>query len=178
VSRHHSRWRLLLGVDYVYDYYYYADYYVEYAEELLAEYYTLYADLATEMITELNAIESEINQMNETLSSIDSSLQEINSTIQQGAEATQEAIAQLETAAQSAQTNAQEYRPGTGYDLCLQTDQQGRVGAISNVQPNSIPTDQIAALQVHSLLLMQMMRWATTTRAMLMSLAQLGASTK
>lgn len=135
-------------VVYVYDYYYNADYYVEYAEELVAEYYTLYADLATEMITELNAIESELNQMNETLSSIDSSLQEINSTLQQGAVATQEAIAQLETAATSAQTNAQELQT-QAQDMIsvLQADQQGRVDAISNVQPNNIPTDKIAALQ-------------------------------
>ena len=135
-------------VVYVYDYYYNADYYVQYAEDLVAEYYTLYAELATEMITELNAVESELNQMNETLSSIDSSLQEINSTLQQGAEATQEAIAQLENAAQSAQTNALELQTQAQDMLSvLQADQQARVDAISNVQPDNIPTDQIAALQ-------------------------------
>jgi hypothetical protein len=135
-------------VVYVYDYYYNADYYVQNAEDLVAEYYALYADLATEMITELNAVEAELNQMNETLSSIDSSLQEINSTLQQGAEATQAAIAQLENAAQSAQTNALELQTQAQDMLSvLQTDQQGRVDAVSNVQPNNIPTDQIAALQ-------------------------------
>ena len=135
-------------VVYVYDYYYYADYYVEYAEELMAEYYTLYADLATEMIVEMDAIVNELNQVNDTLSSIDSSLQEINTTIQQGAEATQEAVAQLENAAQTAQSNAQELA-SQAQDMAsvLQTDQQARVDAISNIQPNSIPTDQIAALQ-------------------------------
>lgn len=135
-------------VAYMYEYYYNADYYVQNAEDLIAEYYTLYADLATEMITELNAIESELNQMNETLNSIDSSLQEINSTIQQGAATTQEAIAQLENAATSAQTNAQELQT-QAQDMIsvLQTDQQGRVDAISNIQPNNIPTDKIAALQ-------------------------------
>ena len=71
-------------VAYVYEYYYYADYYVEYAEDLIEEYYALYSDLAYEMISELNAIEAELNQMNDTLSSIDQSLQQISSTLEQG----------------------------------------------------------------------------------------------
>jgi len=167
-------------VVYVYDYYYYADYYVEYAEDLVAEYYTLYADLATEMITELNAIETELNQMNETLSSIDSSLQEINSTLQQGAATTQEAIAQLETAAQSAQTNAQELQT-QAQDMIsvLQADQQGRVDAISNIQPNNIPTDKISALQ-SAFTFIDTANIAMSdnklSRDELMSIAQLGAN--
>ncbi len=135
-------------VVYVYDYYYYADYYVEYAEDLLAEYYTLYSDLATDMITELNAIESELSQLNDTLTSIDSSLQEISSTLEQGLAVAEESIAQLEAAAQQAQTNAQELQ-AQAQDMIsvLQAEQQGRVDQLSQIQPDNIPTDKMAALQ-------------------------------
>lgn len=135
-------------VVYVYDYYYYADYYVEYAEDLIDEYYTLYSDLAYEMIAELNAIETELNQMNDTLSSIDQSLQQISSTLDQGLALAEETITQLETAAQSAQTNAQELKSNAQDMLSvLQADQQGRLNQISQIQPNSIPTDKLSALQ-------------------------------
>ena len=135
-------------VIYVYDYYYYADYYVEYAEDLLAEYYTLYSDLATDMITELNAVESELAQLNDTLTSIDSSLQEISSTLEQGLAVAEESISQLESAAQQAQTNAQELQT-QAQDMIsvLQAEQQGRVDQLSQIQPDNIPTDKIAALQ-------------------------------
>ncbi|MDO9302254.1 MAG: hypothetical protein Q7T89_12765, partial [Anaerolineales bacterium] len=135
-------------VVYVYDYYYYADYYVEYAEDLMAEYYTLYSDLATDMMTELGAIESELSQLNDTLTSIDSSLQEINSSLQQGLAVAEESIAQLESAAQQAQVNAQELQT-QAQDMIsvLQTEQQTRVDQLSQIQPNNIPTDKIAALQ-------------------------------
>ncbi len=135
-------------VEYVYDYYYYADYYVEYAEDLIAEYYELYSDLAYEMIAELNAIESELSQMNDTLSSIDQSLQQISSTLEQGLALAEETITQLETAAQTAQTNAQELKlQAQDMMSTLQTDQQGRLNQISQIQPNNIPTDKISALQ-------------------------------
>lgn len=135
-------------VAYVYGYYYYADYYVEYAEDLIAEYYTLYSDLAYEMIAELNAIEAELNQMNDTLSSIDQSLQQISSTLEQGLALAEETITQLETAAQTAQTNAQDLK-SNAQDMMsvLQADQQGRLDQISQIQPNSIPTDKLSALQ-------------------------------
>lgn len=135
-------------VAYVYDYYYYADYYVEYAEDLMSEYYTLYSDLATDMIVELNAIGSELSQLNDTLTSIDSSLQEISSTLEQGLAVAEESIAQLESAAQQAQTNAQELQT-QAQDMIsvLQTEQQGRVDQLAQIQPNNIPTDKISALQ-------------------------------
>ncbi|MEW5939736.1 MAG: hypothetical protein AB1750_08760 [Chloroflexota bacterium] len=135
-------------VVYVYDYYYYADYYVEYAEDLMAQYYALYADLAYEMTAELHAIEAELNQLNETLSSIDQSLQEISSTLEQGLELAQSAIDQLESAAQQAQTRAQAVQT-QAQDMMtvLHNDQQGRLDQISQIQPNSVPTDRLAALQ-------------------------------
>lgn len=135
-------------VAYVYDYYYYADYYVEYANDLMAEYYTLYSDLAADMITELNSVESELSQLNDTLTSIDSSLQEISNTLEQGLAVAEESIAQLESAAQQAQVNAQEMQTQAQDMLSvLQTEQQGRVDQLSQVQPNNIPADKIAALQ-------------------------------
>lgn len=135
-------------VEYIYDYYYYADYYVEYAEDLIAEYYNLYADLAYEMIAELEAIEAELNQMNETLSSIDQSLQQISSTLEQGLALAEETISQLETAAQTAQTNAEELK-ANAQDMMsvLQSDQQGRLDQIAQIQPSNIPTDKLSALQ-------------------------------
>jgi len=135
-------------VTYVYEYYYYADYYVEYAEELMAEYYTLYSDLATDMITELNAIEAEVAQLNDTLTSIDSSLQQINTSLQQGLAVAEESIAQLEAAAQQAQTKAQELQT-QAQDMIsvLQTEQQGRIDQLSQIQANNIPTDKISALK-------------------------------
>lgn len=135
-------------VAYVYEYYYNAEYYVEYAEELMAQYYALYGELASEMIVEMNAIESELNQMNSTLSSIDQSLQEISSTLSQGLALAQESIDQLEAAAQTAQNHAQELK-NQAQDMIevLQADQQGRLDQISQIQPNNIPTDKIAALQ-------------------------------
>lgn len=135
-------------VVYVYDYYYYADYYVEYAEDLLAQYYALYGDLAYEMIAEMNAIQAELNQMNSTLSSIDSSLQEISSTLSQGLAVATETINQLNAAAQQAQVNAQNVK-SQAQDMMsvLQTDQQGRVDQLSQIQPNNIPTDRLSALQ-------------------------------
>lgn len=135
-------------VAYVYDYYYYADYYVEYAEELMAQYYALYGDLAYEMVAEMNAIQGELNQMNTTLSSIDSSLQEISSTLSQGLALAQESIDQLNAAAQQAQTHAQAAQAQAQDMLSvLQTDQQGRVDQLSQIQPNNIPTDRLSALQ-------------------------------
>lgn len=135
-------------VVYVYDYYYYAEYYVEYAEELLNEYYTLYADLAQEMLVELNAIESELAQMNDTLSSIDSSLQQISSTLEQGLAVAEETINQLESAAQTAQTNAQELQ-AQAQDMMsqLQLDQEGRLQDLAQIQPDNIPTDGVSSLQ-------------------------------
>jgi hypothetical protein len=135
-------------VIYVYDYYYYADYYVEYAEELMAEYYDLYGDLATNMIVELNAIETEVAQLNDTLTSIDSSLQEINSSLQQGLAVAEESIAQLEAAAQQAQTKAQQLQT-QAQDMIsvLQAEQQGRVDQLAQIQANNIPTDKITALK-------------------------------
>lgn len=167
-------------VVYVYDYYYYADYYVEYAEDLLAEYYTLYADLAEEMIVELNAIEAELAQVNNTLSSIDSSLQQINATLQQGAAATQEAIAQLESAAQQAQANAANLQ-AQAQDVMsqLQIDQQNRLQAIQQIQPDNIPTDRIAALQSAFTFIdtaKSAMGDNKISRDEMMSLAQLGAN--
>lgn len=167
-------------VAYVYEYYYYADYYVEYAEELLAEYYELYADLATDMIAELNAIEAELAQINDTLSSIDSSLQQISSTLEQGAQATQEAIAQLESAAQQAQTNAQELQTQAQDMIAvLQAEQQTRANAVTNIQPNNIPTDKISALQ-SAFSFIDAAKTAMgdnkLSQAELMNLAQLGAN--
>lgn len=135
-------------VSYVYDFYFYADYYVEYTEELLNQYYTLYADLAEEMITELNSIEVALSQMNMTLTSIDSSLQQISSTLEQGLAVAEATINQLETAAQTAQANAQELK-AQAQDMMsqLQLDQEGRLAAISQIQPNNIPTDRISSLQ-------------------------------
>jgi len=135
-------------VAYLYEYYYYADYYVEYAEDLLTEYYDLYSDLAYEMIGELDAIQAELNQMNDTLSSIDQSLQQINSSIEQGLALAQETITQLETAAQTAQTNAQELQTQIQDMMTvLQADQQGRLDQISQIQPGNIPTDKLSAMQ-------------------------------
>lgn len=135
-------------VAYLYEYYYYADYYVAYAEDLLSEYYSLYSDLAYEMIGELNAIETELSQMNDTLSSIDQSLQQINSSLEQGLALAEETITQLETAAQTAQTNAQELQSQVQDMMSvLQADQQGRLDQISQIQPGNIPTDKLSALQ-------------------------------
>ena len=135
-------------VAYVYDYYYYADYYVQTAEDLMAEYYSLYSDLATQMIVEMNTVESELAQMNDTLTQISTSLDGINSTLSQGLTLAQESIDQLNAAAQQAQTNAQELQT-QAQDMIsvLQADQQGRVDQLSQIQPDNIPTDKIAALQ-------------------------------
>ena len=135
-------------VAYVYDYYYYADYYVQTADDLMAEYYNLYSDLATQMITEMNAIQSELTQMNDTLTQISTSLNEINATLSQGLTLAQESIDQLNAAAQQAQVNAQELKT-QAQDMIsiLQTEQQGRVDQLSQIQANNIPADKIAALQ-------------------------------
>ena len=167
-------------VTYVYDYYTTADYDVAYAEQLLNEYYNLYSDLAEQMIVELNGIQSELNQMNATLSSIDSSLQQINSTLEQGLAVAEETINQLETAAQTAQTNAEELKT-QAQDMMsqLQIDQQGRLQAISQIQPNNIPTDRIGSLQTAFDFLdatKLAMGDNKLSRAELTSLAQLGVN--
>ncbi len=165
-------------VAYVYEYYYYADYYVKYAEDLIAEYYALYSDLAYEMIAELNAIEAELSQMNETLNSIDQSLQQISSTLEQGLTLAEETISQLETAAQTAQSNAEELKTNVQDMMSvLQADQEGRVNQISQIQPNSIPTDKLSALQ-SAFTFVDFANSALSdnklTRDELMNLAQLG----
>ena len=135
-------------VTYVYEYYYTADYYVEEAEALLDEYYALYSDLAYEMMDELAAVESELNQVNETLNAVNASLQQINASIQQGIAVAEDAITQLENAAQQAQTKAENLKAQAQDTLSvLQADQQGRLDQISQIQPNNIPTDKLAALQ-------------------------------
>ena len=167
-------------VVYVYDYYYYAEYCVEYTEELLNEYYNRYAGLAEEMLVELNAIESELTQMNNTLSSIDSSLQEISNTLEQGLAVAEETINQLETAAQTAQTNAQELQT-QAQDMMsqLQLDQEGRLLDLSQIQPNNIPTDRISSLQT-AFEFLDMGKLAMgdnkLSRDELMALAQLGVN--
>jgi DNA repair exonuclease SbcCD ATPase subunit len=134
-------------VAYVYSYYYNADYYVAYAEELMAQYYALYGDLAEEMMVEMDAIQSELSQMNDTLTQVSTSLEEINSTLSQGLELAQESITQLEEAAQQAQTNAQELK-AQAQDMMstLQQDQQGRLDQLAQIQPDNIPTDKLSAL--------------------------------
>ncbi len=167
-------------VTYVYDYYYYADYYVEYAEELMAQYYALYGELASEMIVELNGIQTELNQMNTTLSSIDQSLQEISTTLSQGLALAQESIDQLNAAAQQAQTNAQNVKSQAQDMLSvLQTDQQGRIDQLSQIQPNNIPTDRISALQTGFTFIdtaKAAMGDNKLSRDELMNLAQIGAN--
>jgi hypothetical protein len=96
----------------------------------------------------MQAIEAQLNQLNETLASIDSSLQEISATLEQGLELAQSTIDQLESAAQQAQVKAQAVKDQAQDMLqVVQADQQARVNAINNIQPNNIPTDQIAALK-------------------------------
>jgi hypothetical protein len=167
-------------VAYVYDYYYYADYYVEYAEDLLAQYYALYGDLAYEMIAEMNAIQGELSQMNTTLSSIDSSLQEISSTLSQGLALAQESIDQLNAAAQQAQTHAQAAQAQAQDMLSvLQADQQGRVDQLSQIQPNNIPPDRIAAMQTGFQFIdtaKNALGDGKMTRDELMNIAQIGAN--
>jgi ATP-dependent exoDNAse (exonuclease V) beta subunit len=100
------------------------------------------------MIAELNTIEAELAQMNDTLTQISTSLGEISSTLSQGLAVAEETISQLETAAQQAQTNAQELQAQAQDMLTtLQADQQARVDAISQIQPDNIPTDRITSLQ-------------------------------
>jgi hypothetical protein len=135
-------------VAYVYDYYYNADTYVQNAEELLNQYYSLYSDLAYEMIGELNTVGAELTQMNDTLTQISTSLDEISSTLSQGLAVAEETIGQLETAAQQAQANAQELQV-QAQDLLstLKADQQARLDAISQIQPDNVPTDRLTSLQ-------------------------------
>jgi len=167
-------------VAYVYDYYYYAEYYVDSAEDLLNEYYNLYAELADEMITELNSIEGELAQMNDTLTQISTSLDEISSTLSQGLAVAEETISQLETAAQQAQANAQELQTQAQDMLTtLQADQQARLDAISQIQPNNIPTDRVSSLQTAFTFIdtaKAAMGDNKLSRDELMSLAQLGAN--
>ena len=135
-------------VAYVYSYYYNADYYVQTAEDLMSQYYAQYSELADQMLTEMAAVEAELNQMNDTLTQISTSLEEINSTLSQGLTLAQESIDQLNAAAQQAQTKAQALQTQAQDMLSvLKADQQGRVDQLSQIQPDNIPTDKIAALQ-------------------------------
>jgi len=167
-------------VTYVYDYYYNAEYYVQYAEELMAQYYDLYGDLASEMIVEMNAIQSELNQMNTTLSSIDQSLQEISSTLAQGLAVAEDTINQLNDAAQQAQTKAEAVKSQAQDMLSvLQTDQQGRLDQLSQIKPDNIPTDRLAALQTGFAFIDEAKSALgdnKLSRGELMNLAQLGAN--
>lgn len=132
---------------YVYDYYYNADYYVQYAEELTAQYAALYGELANQMIAEMDAINTELAQMNDTLTQVSTSLDEINSTLSQGAAAAQESIDKLNAAAQQAQTKAQALQTqAQDMKSVLQADQQGRVDQLAQLQPNNIPADKLDAL--------------------------------
>jgi hypothetical protein len=164
----------------VYNYYYSAEYYTEYADELLIEYYTLYSELAYEMIDELTAIEVELVQMSDTLTEISTTLDEINATLSQGSAAAVEAIDQLEAAAQQAQAHAQEMQT-QAQDMMsqLQVDQQGRLDAISQIQPNNIPADRRDALQ-SAFTFVDAAKTAMgdnkLTRTELMDVAQLGAN--
>jgi len=134
-------------VVYVYEYYYDAEYYAAYAEELLAEYYDLYSALAQEMMTELNAIESQLTQVNDSLAQISVSLEEINATLSQGMEAAQESIAELQQAAEQAQASAQALKQEKEDMLAqLQLDQQKRLEQIQSIQPSNIPVDKLSAL--------------------------------
>ena len=135
-------------VAYVYSCYYNADYYVQTAGDLMAQYYDQYSELANQMLAEMSAIETELNQMNDTLTRISTSLEEINSTLAQGLTLAQESIDQLNAAAQQAQTKAQSLQT-QAQDMItvLKADQQGRVDQISQIQPDKIPSDKIAALQ-------------------------------
>lgn len=131
----------------LYDYYYNADYYVQQATDLAAQYSAQYAELAQEMIVEMNAVQTELTQMNDTLVQISTSLDEINSTLSQGLELAQESITKLENAAQQAQTKAEGLKT-QAQDMMstLQQDQQGRLDQIAQIQPNNIPTDKLSAL--------------------------------
>jgi len=135
-------------VTYVTNYYTTADYYAESAEELLEVYYDLYDELADEMLAELSAIEEELAQLNTTLASIDESLQEISATLAQGLAVAEETIAQLESAAQNAQADAEELKTQAQDMMAvLQHDQQDRLNEIAQIQPNTVPSDKVSALQ-------------------------------
>jgi hypothetical protein len=133
---------------YVYDYYYYALYYTEYAEDLLNEYYSQYSELAYEMIDELTAIEVELVEMNDNLVEVASTLDDINSALAEGQALAQETITKLQTAAQQAQINATEVKT-QAQDMMsqLQVDQQGRLDALSQVQPNDVAATRLEALR-------------------------------
>ncbi len=167
-------------VEYVYSYYYYADYYIQEAEELLAAYYDLYADLAYEMVAELDAIETQLEQLNYNMTLVVTSLNEISSTLSQGLAVAEESIAQLESAAQQAQANAQELS-NQAQDMMstLQADQQARVDAVSQIQPDNIPTDRISSLQTAFTFIdtaKTAMGDNKISRDEMMALAQLGAN--
>ncbi|MFZ5821331.1 MAG: hypothetical protein ACOYYJ_15655 [Chloroflexota bacterium] len=167
-------------VEYVYSYYYYADYYIQEAEELLAAYYDLYADLAYEMVAELDAIETQLEQLNYNMTLVVTSLNEISATLSQGLAVAEESIAQLEAAAQQAQANAQELRNQAQDTLAvLQADQQNRLDQLAQIQANNVPTDRLSALQTG----FQFVDFANSalvdgkmSRDELMGLAQLGAN--
>lgn len=167
-------------VEYMYPYYYYADYYVDYAEEVLNAYYDLYGDLAYEMIDTLNAVEAELNQMNTTLDSIATSLDAINNSLEQGLALADESITQLENAAQQAQAHAEALQTqAQTITTTLQTDQQNRLDALAQIQPDSVPTDRLSALQTG----FQFIDFANNalgdgkfSRDELMTLGQLGAN--
>ncbi len=135
-------------VEYMYPYYYYADYYVAYAEELLNAYYDLYGDLAYEMVFALQGIEAELTQLDDTLSLVATSLDEMSSTLSQGLELAEDSIAQLQSAAQQTQEHVTAMQTQAQTIMStLETDQQNRLDAIGQLQPDNVPTDRISALQ-------------------------------
>jgi hypothetical protein len=135
-------------VEDIYAYYYAAEYAIEQTEAAMTAYTDAYALLANEMLAEMTAIEAELNQMYATMSEISTSLTEISTTLAQGLAVAEETISQLEAAAQQAQTQVGELK-AQAQDIksTLQTDQQNRLDQISQIQPNNIPTDRLAALQ-------------------------------
>ncbi|MCJ7432908.1 MAG: hypothetical protein MUO77_05410, partial [Anaerolineales bacterium] len=135
-------------VEDIYADYYAAEYAIAQTEAAMTEYTDAYALLANEMLIEMAAIETELNEIYAVMSEISTLLTEVNTMLAQGLAVTEETINQLETAAQQAQTQAGELK-AQALDIksTLQIDQQNRLDQISQIQPNNIPTDKLAALQ-------------------------------
>ncbi|MBI4672530.1 MAG: hypothetical protein HY741_12805 [Chloroflexi bacterium] len=83
---------------------------VDEALALIEQYYAYYGDLATEALATLEAIEADLNGIEQNTDAIAQSLQEINETLAKGLELAQSTIDELEDAAQQAQTKATEVK--------------------------------------------------------------------
>lgn len=128
-------------IEYIEAYVYGAEEAIAYAEELISMYYGIYGELAYETVELLLAIEDDLETMANSMVYLTEILVDVEQALVDGVELAAETIMQLEDAAQVVVSNLAETQSQLqDWVGKAQVERENRVNALSNLQPNQVPS--------------------------------------